>query len=293
MSLQQEQTRERATPDGLGSLFFVGNATLVLRLAGVTILTDPNFVLRGTEIPLGYGLTTTRLTDPAMGIEQLPELDAVLLSHFHADHFDEIAEQRLARDVPIVTTPQAARILEDKGFGETRPLETWATYEIDGDDGRVRITSLPGKHAPGVLEVALPDVMGSLIEVWSGSPAGAARAGVAGASGSSAAPDLRLYISGDTIIHEDLRQIPQRAGEIDLALLHLGGTRVMGMTVTMDAEQGMELLGILRPDRAAAIHYDDYEAFKSPIEDFVAAVEAAGLTDRVDVLRRGETRQLG
>lgn len=57
--------------------------------------------------------------------------------------------------------------------------------------------------------------------------------------------------------------------------------------MTTDAEQGVELLRILRPGRAAAIHYDDYEAFRSPIADFVRAAREAGLERAVTVLERG------
>jgi L-ascorbate metabolism protein UlaG (beta-lactamase superfamily) len=265
----------------IGSIFFVGNATMLLRLAGFTLLTDPNFVPSGTDVPLGYGLSTRRLTDPAITMDDLPELDAVLLSHYHGDHFDQLAEAQLDPLTPILTNPQAATILADKGFFRTTGLETWSTHELRGREGRLRITSLPGRHAPGPLEIALPDVMGSLLEVWRERPSdgGSAPGG----------PDLRLYITGDTIYYEGLREIPERSGTIDLALVHLGGTRVMGVTVTMDADQGVELLRTVRPGRAAAIHYDDYEAFKSPIEDFVAKARDAGLGDTVRVLQRGET----
>jgi L-ascorbate metabolism protein UlaG (beta-lactamase superfamily) len=283
-----------ARETGVGTLFFIGNATVLLRVAGLAILTDPNFVPRGTDVPLGYGLSTTRLTDPAIGMEDLPPLDAVLLSHYHGDHFDELAEERLDRDLPIVTTPQAAGMLESKGFRAAVPLETWVAHEMAGPAGRVRITSLPGRHAPGPLEIALPDVMGSLIEIWTTWPAATsldAAAESATAPGVEA-PAARIYISGDTIVYEDLHQIPEKSGPIDLALLHLGGTRVLGVTVTMDAEQGVELLRILRPSRAAAIHYDDYEAFKSPIEDFVTAVREAGMANSVTVLERGSAIEL-
>ena len=264
----------------VGDLFFVGNATVLLRLAGLTILTDPNFVPAGTDVPLGYGLSTRRLTNPAMAIEDLPPLDAVLLSHFHGDHFDQLAEERLDKLVPIVTTPQAADMLGDRGFMNTLPLETWSTHLLDSPEGRVRITALPGRHAPGPLEIALPDVMGSLVEVWRGSGAETSTAG--------RDPDLRLYITGDTILYDGLGQIPERAGPIDVSLVHLGGTRVLGVTVTMDAEQGVGLLRMVAPARAMAIHYDDYEAFKSPIEDFVRLAGDAGLDGLVHVLERGE-----
>jgi L-ascorbate metabolism protein UlaG (beta-lactamase superfamily) len=267
-----------ADPLGDDTLLFIGNATVLLRYANLTILTDPNFVPRGEEVPLGYGMHTTRLTDPAMSIEQLPPVDLVVLSHLHADHFDRIAHASLPRSMPIVTTPDAARQLADDGFEATQPLETWQVHEHRVPGGRLRVTAMPGKHAPAGLSVALPDVMGSYLELWDG-PA-ADRAG--------ADPALRVYISGDTIFYEGLREIPGRVPAIDLALLHLGGTRVMGLTVTMDAEQGLELLETLRPALTVPIHYNDYEAFKSPLEDFVKAVDGAGLGAGVRYLRHGD-----
>jgi L-ascorbate metabolism protein UlaG (beta-lactamase superfamily) len=261
------------------SIEFIGNATVLIRHSGFTILTDPNFVHKGEEVPLGYGLTTTRLTDPAMEIEDLPALDLVVLSHYHGDHFDRIAEERLDRSLPIVTTPHAADTLSQKGFYNARSLETWETHDVSREGGSLRLTALPGRHAPGAVTIVLPQVMGSLIEF---SATGGPGVGFGGR------PDLRLYITGDTIMYEGLREIPERHPEIDVALLHLGGTRVMGLTVTMDAEQGVELMRSVRPRLAIPIHYDDYEAFKSPLENFQMAVDAAGLEDGVRYLRRGE-----
>lgn len=267
------------------SIQFIGNATVLLRLGALTILTDPNFVHRGEHVPLGYGLTTMRLTDPAMRIEDLPELDLVVLSHFHGDHFDRVAEERLDRGYPVVCPPEAAEKLRELGFDRTQQLETWQSCELRRDDTTLKITAMPGKHAPGALSIALPEVMGSLLEVRAGDrprPGGTADEQL----------DLRLYITGDTIVYEGLREIPERHPEIDVALLHLGGTRVMGLTVTMDAEQGIEMLDIVRPRLAIPIHYDDYEAFKSPLEHFVGAVRVAGLQERVRYLGRGETLPL-
>src|SRR5215211_6793076 len=90
-----------------GSLLFIGTATVLLQYAGFRILTDPNFLHRGQQVRLGYGLRSTRQTNPALEIDQLPPLDLVLVSHLHEDHFDRVAEQRLDRRVPLVTTTHA------------------------------------------------------------------------------------------------------------------------------------------------------------------------------------------
>ena len=255
-----------------GSIFFIGTATVLIRYGGFTILTDPNFLHRGQQVRLGYGLRSTRRTDPAMRIEALPPLDLVVLSHLHEDHFDRVAERRLDRALPIVTTPHGADALRGKGFGAARGLRTWEPLTVVKGETQLRITAMPGRHAPGILSALLPPVMGSMLEFQTAERV-----------------TLRLYITGDTLVHEALREIPRRYPEIDLALLHLGGTRVFGVLLTMDGKQGVEALRITAPRTAIPIHYNDYPVFKSPLRDFVKEVQAAGLSARVRYLRRGET----
>jgi L-ascorbate metabolism protein UlaG (beta-lactamase superfamily) len=57
----------------------------------------------------------------------------------------------------------------------------------------------------------------------------------------------------------------------------------------MDAEQGVELLQIVKPKRAIPIHYNDYDVFKSSLSEFQRAVESAGLANQVHYLSHGET----
>lgn len=255
-----------------GSILFIGAATVLLRYAGFTILTDPSFLHRGERVHLGYGLHATRRTDPAREIDELPPLDLVLLSHMHEDHFDRIAEARLDRSVPLITTGHAAAILSEKGFQVVRSLRTWEALEIEKGGVRLRVTSMPAQHGPAPVSWLLPPVMGSLLE-FETSPGNIA---------------LRLYISGDTLIHRALYEIPRRYPHIDLALLHLGGTRLLGILVTMDGDQGAEAMRLLDPREAIPIHYDDFTVFKSPLDEFQRAVEAAGLDERVRYLHRGE-----
>ncbi|MFL6229092.1 MAG: MBL fold metallo-hydrolase [Pyrinomonadaceae bacterium] len=256
-----------------GSIYFVGTATVILRYAGFTILTDPNFLHAGDHVHLGYGLTAERLTNPALDIEQLPPLDFVVLSHYHGDHFDRIAEEKLRKDVPIVTTEHAAGELKDKGFTQTVALDTWGAATVEKNGACVRVTSMPGRHGPPVVEKFLPPVMGSMLEFET-------------AEGRIA---LRLYITGDTLVFDDLNEIPKRYPDIDLGLFHLGGTTIMGILLTMDAEQGVEAVRIVNPKKVIPIHYNDYEVFKSPLEDFKRAAAEAGLSERMIYLSHGET----
>ena len=266
--------RRNEDPDfGRGSIFFVGTATVVMRYAGFTILTDPNFLHSGDHVHLGYGLTSKRLTDPAMEIEDLPPLDFVLLSHLHGDHFDRVAERKLNKATPIISTRHATRYLEKVGFTRTRALETWEPIEVEKGRANLRLTAMPGTHGPGPFGAVLPPVMGSMLDFMD----------------EAGKVHLRTYISGDTLIHDRLREIPRRFPDVDFALLHLGGTKVLGIVVTMDAEQGLEAMQTINARTTLPIHYNDYEVFESPLEDFKRAVNEAGLDDRVHYLGHGDT----
>lgn len=255
-----------------GSIFFVGTATIILRCAGFTILTDPNFLHAGDHVHLGYGITSERLTEPAINIEDLPPIDLCVLSHYHGDHFDQLVEEKLDKNLPIVTTAHAVENLEEKGFRGGIALETWEEAEFTKGAATLRISSTPGQHGPGIVDFALPPVMGSVLDFE--------------AEGRRL---LRIYISGDTLLNDDLKEIPERFPEVDIGLFHLGGTRIMGVMLTMDDQQGVEAIKIIQPEKAIPIHYNDYDVFKSPLEDFKRAAEAAGLSEKMIYLAHGET----
>jgi L-ascorbate metabolism protein UlaG (beta-lactamase superfamily) len=255
-------------------LTFVGTATTLIRLGSFTLLTDPNFLHRGQRAYLGKGLSSKRLTEPAIQPDELPALDAVVLSHLHGDHFDRVAKRSLSRSQPVVTTPAAARRLTDWGF-DARGLDTWGSETLTRGNETLRIESLPGIHARGLMGALLPPVMGSLLEHRVD---GEVR--------------RRVHLSGDTLTGDHVTEIARRHPDVDVAVLHLGGTRVLLHTVTMDAEQGVDFLRRLRPRQAVPVHYDDYGVFRSSLADFEEAARAAGMEGLVRSVGRGETIEL-
>ncbi|MEV0380989.1 MBL fold metallo-hydrolase [Nonomuraea sp. NPDC050643] len=260
-----------------GSLQFIGNATTLIRYNGFTLLTDPHFLHRGQRAYLGLGMSARRLKDPAVEVGDLPPLDAVVLSHLHGDHWDRVARRSLDKDTPIVTTTAAAGRLRRRGFRGSVGLEAWHQHELRGADGTVMITALPAKHAPGLAEALLPPVIGTMLEFCN----------------RDERVELRLHISGDTLLDRRLDAIPRRFPDIDLAIVHLGGAKLLGtLPITMDGEQGAAWVDLINPHTVVPVHLDDYDAFGSPLDDFRHHIEQAGLTDRVVYMGRGETREL-
>ena len=203
----------------------------------------------------------------------MPPLDLCVLSHYHGDHFDRIVEEKLDKDLLIVTNDFAVENLKEKGFRNLKQLNTWEPIEFTKGAARLRLTSMPGQHGPGVVDFALPPVMGSMLDFET----------------ENGLRPLRIYISGDTLVIDELKEIPVRFPDINLGIFHLGGTRIMGILLTMDDEQGVEAVKIIHPEKAIPIHYNDYDVFKSPLEDFKRAAEEAGLSEKMIYLAHGET----
>ncbi|MCV7280909.1 MBL fold metallo-hydrolase [Mycolicibacterium flavescens] len=268
---------------------FIGTATTLIsggrgggdersREEQITLLTDPNFLHEGQHAYLGYGLLSKRLKGPALDIDQLPAIDAVVLSHMHGDHWDRVSQSRLDHALPVVTTPHAAKRLIRRGFDRALALQTWQHHTITKGEVTVTVTALPGRHAPTPVDRFLPPVMGSLIEFSDGTNR------------------CRLYVSGDTLMVDELREIPVRFDSIDVGVLHLGGTRLpfgrhlpFGLTVTMDGRQGADVVELLDLPRMIPVHFDDYGVFASPLSDFVEEMKRRGLADRIIELERGSS----
>lgn len=109
---------------------YIGHATLLLEIGGVTILTDPNF-----EDALGRFLP--RVSAPGVALEALPRLNAMLLTHAHADHLSFKSLDRLPRDIPLYAPSVIALWLARKGYTHAMSLDPGASTILEGSTLRV------------------------------------------------------------------------------------------------------------------------------------------------------------
>ncbi len=130
--------RARITPDFAGwedrklSAVWIGHATVLLRVGGMTVLTDPVFANR---VGLGLFLTTLgpqRYIAAAVAPRQLPKIDLVMISHAHFDHLDRQSLAVLDKKTPVITAHHTRDLIWDLGFRDVRELRWGEQTRLNG-----------------------------------------------------------------------------------------------------------------------------------------------------------------
>ena len=186
-------------------------------------------------------------------------MDAVLLSHDqHDDNLDPAGRALLPGAGAVITTIAGAK----RPGGDARGLAPWARTRLE-TPGRptIDITATPCRHGPPLGHLLSGPVVGFALR-WEGQCDGV------------------LWISGDTVLYDGVREVAERL-DVSVALLHLGGVRfpVTGPArYTMTAADAVELCGAMQPRTVIPIHYEGWKHFRegrSDIERELAAAPAA------------------
>jgi L-ascorbate metabolism protein UlaG (beta-lactamase superfamily) len=248
---------------------YIGGPTTLLEVAGLRLLTDPTFDPAGTEYRTPV-YTLRKTGSPAVPVEALGPIDAVLLSHDH--HFDNLdhAGRALLSRVPLVlTTP----IGSERLGGNARGLAPWANVELVAAGARrLRVTGTPARHGPA--DGDRGPVTGFLLTSAAVPPAPVPPA---------------IYISGDTVWYEGVRDIAART-DVRIALLFLGAARVREVGpahLTFAATEAVEAARAFPRAVIVPLHYADWAHFSEGRAEIQGTFEAAGLSDRVCWLEPG------
>jgi L-ascorbate metabolism protein UlaG (beta-lactamase superfamily) len=228
------------------ALTHLGGPTTLIEIDGWRILTDPTFDAPGGRYTFGWGTSSRKVAGPAQPLEVVAPVDVVLLSHDqHADNLDDAGRALLGRAGTVITTVPAARRLAPLA---ARGLADWESTTVEAP-GRapLTVTATPARHGPKFSRPIAGKVNGFALH----------RHGEDTAA---------LWMSGDTVLYDGLREVAQRI-PVDVALLHLGGVR-FGFTgpvrFTMTARDGAELIRLLRPRVAVPVHYEGWTHFRDP-----------------------------
>ena len=194
----------------------VGHATALIELDGVRFLTDP--LLRTRRIFLR---ADRRGLDPAWS----ERLDAVLLSHFHRDHYDPRSLRLLDPETLVVGPPGTGRRVHPLGFGHVAELRPGESTDVRG--ATVRATeALHGRLPRPFRAIAL-----GFLVLGSG----------------------RLYYAGDTDLFPGLGDLA--AERLDVALVPIGGWGPRLGAGHLDPRRAAEAIRLIRPRVAVPIHW--------------------------------------
>ena len=238
----------------------IGGPTALIEVGGWRILTDPTFDAPGRRYHFGWGTFSKKLAGPTIAATDLGQIDAVLLSHdHHDDNLDPAGRALLPRAGSVITTESGAKRLTADGAGNAQGLAPWGTTRLEAQGKTpVEITATPCRHGPPLSRPLVGDVIGFALR-WDGQQHGS------------------VWISGDTVLYDGVREVPRRI-DVGTAILHLGGVRfpVSGpFHYTMTAKDAIELTRLVQPHTAVPIHYEGWKHFREGRDAVERALRAA------------------
>jgi len=226
---------------------WVGHATVLLRIGGMTILTDPVFSPR---VGIGLGLITggpRRLTAPALRMGELPTIDLLLISHAHFDHLDRPSLARLSKRIPVVTAHETTDLIADLGFKDVRELRWGERTQVKD----VAIRACEVKHwGARTFHDGHRGFNGYLLE-----------------SGKR-----KILYGGDTAYHENFKSLPK----VDLAVLGIGAYDPW-IASHANPEQALAMADQVSAEFVMPMHHSTFKLSREPVgEPMERIVTAAG-----------------
>jgi len=243
-------------PDSGLRVTWLGHSTTLIEIDGARVLTDP--VWGETAGPPSVG--PKRFYPPPLALAELPELDAIVISHDHYDHLDTPTIQAMTElDVRFIVPLGVGAHLELWGIAPERivELDWWDAQTV----GPIEITCTPARHASGR---GLTDQNRTL---W----AGYALTG----------PKHRVYFSGDTGLFPAMKTIGERLGPFDLTMIEVGAYGQGWPDWHIGPEQAVKAHRWVGGKLLLPIHWGLFDlsahGWTEPIERVVVAAEAAGV----------------
>ena len=243
------------------TLTLIGGPTALIEIDGFRLLTDPTFDLPGTyQLP---HVKLEELSGPALALEAIGEIDAVLLSHDqHADNLDESGKHFLPKARRVLTTEAGAKRLG----GHAEGLAPWASTELLKNGRSLTVAATPARHGPHGIEPLSGDVIGFVV----------------------VSKGLRpIYISGDTVWYDGVAEVARRF-KAGVVLPFSGAAQTRGpFHLTMDANDTIETARAFPDAVIVPLHTDGWAHFKQNANDLRVSFEALGFGSRIKLLEPG------
>jgi L-ascorbate metabolism protein UlaG (beta-lactamase superfamily) len=250
------------------TLAWLGHATVLIDFFGIKILTDPALFPRiGIRLP-GVTIGPKRLTAPALQFQELPQIDLILLSHAHFDHFDLRTLRCFDENTSVITARATSDLLRHTRFRDIIELGWHERKSKITAAGEVNVSTFPVKHwGARKQRDTYRGYNGYLLE----------RKG------------RRIIFAGDTAMTDSFAEL-RRRGEIDLAIMSIGAYNPW-IRSHCTPEQAVEMANAAGARFIMPVHHQtfrlSFEPLREPIERFQAAL--SNTPGRIALREIGET----
>lgn len=259
--IEKRQRQDFQTPPASGlRITWLGHSSSLVEIDDKRLLLDPIWSERSSPVSF---MGPKRFFAPPLALDELPPIDAVLISHDHYDHLDEATVRHLAkRKTPFIVPLGVGAHLEswDLPPGQIIELDWWDSFQL----ADLTITATPARHFSG-RSLIMADRNKTL---W----AGFAICG----------PKHRLYYSGDTAMFDGLAEIGRRLGPFDASLIEAGAYDRLWADFHMGPEQALQALELVQGGLMIPMHWGTFElamhSWTEPAERLMAAARRVGLS---------------
>ncbi len=258
-------------PDTKAVVTFINHATFLIRLQGLTILTDPVFSERMGPIKF---VGPKRVRSPGINFEMLPKIDVVVISHNHFDHMDLETLTRLdGKFHPMFVVPIGnGKFLKQQGLQNVTELDWWDKFRVQ--DKKILLT--PAQHWSSRNYIDKCDALWGGYMIY--------------------ADGVQIYFAGDTGYGSHFAELKKRLGPPQLSLLPVGGysPRSFMEVNHLNPEDAVKAHIDLGSPISFAMHFGTFqlsdEGIDEPILDLKAAMKKLGVNqDSFKTLDHGES----